>query len=289
MIKQIVKKILSLGIKKFRSPSKPGFIKIFDSVAGKDFFIFWRKDSFMETEFFRYGLYGGWEKCSLTIWAQLAKQSNCILDIGANTGIYSLIAFNNNPKAKIIAIEPVQLNYELLQQNISKNNYTIIAEKIALSDYDGEAKMFAMKDRLNYMTALNDNRYAIHPEMAINSEVIEITVDVKPYNFLKERYDLKNVDLIKIDVEGHELAVIKTLLPQIELSRPVILIEIISDETAQAINQLLKNFDYYFFSIDEETGSIKKVERLWNNDHQNFLICDEKTIKLLSESGLYKN
>ena len=47
---------------------------------------------------------------------------------------------NNNLKAKIIAIEPVGINFKVLSQNIKKNIFPINAEKVALSDKEGTAK-----------------------------------------------------------------------------------------------------------------------------------------------------
>src|SRR5690554_1839034 len=46
----------------------------------------------VENEIFWNGLFGGWEKVSLSIWAELCENSEVIFDIGANTGVYALIA-----------------------------------------------------------------------------------------------------------------------------------------------------------------------------------------------------
>lgn len=270
---------------RFKKNKYNNFFKIDDTVAKKKLNLFLREDSFMEAVILEKGLYGDWEKESLKIWAELSKKSNTIIDIGANTGIYSLIAQNNNSKAKIIAIEPVDINFEVLTKNINKNNFAIFSEKIALSDQDGIAEMFMLKDRLNYMTSVNDDRYALHPEIKGDFEVVTIQVPTKPFSFVYEKHQLKNIDLIKIDVEGHEITVLNSMLPYIEKFKPSIIIEIIGDENAEILTEMFLKFDYEFVSIDEINLS-KKVEKLWDNDHHNFLICKKETVKYLRSINL---
>ena len=62
----------------------------------------------IENELFWAGLTGGWEKESMKIWIELCKDADVIIDIGANTGVYSLIAKSMNPNS---------LKYMLLNQS----------------------------------------------------------------------------------------------------------------------------------------------------------------------------
>ena len=71
----------------------------------------------IENEIFWNGIDNGWEKVSLKIWQTLAKNSNVILDIGANSGIYSIVANCINPQANIHAFEPVERTSQLLLKN----------------------------------------------------------------------------------------------------------------------------------------------------------------------------
>ncbi len=48
----------------------------------------------IENELFWKGL-AGWEKVSMELWTRLSKRCNVILDIGANTGMYALVAIDN--------------------------------------------------------------------------------------------------------------------------------------------------------------------------------------------------
>ncbi len=291
ILKIYIKKLIpdfvlqNLSKNKLDQNSYNKFFTVKDAIAKKKLHLFLRKDSFMEKVIFKQGLYGDWEKESLKIWAELSKKAQTIIDIGANTGIYSLLAQNNNSHAKVIAIEPVDLNYSILSKNIEKNKFPILSEKIALSDQEGTAKMFMLKDRLNYMTSINDNRYDLHPEIKGNSEVVEIEVAMKPFSYVYKKHNLDKIDLIKIDVEGHEITVLNSMMTYLEKYKPSIIIEIIGDENAEILNEMFGKLEYEFISIDEENKS-KKVNKLWDNEHHNFLICGKETVSHLQSIGL---
>ncbi len=290
MIKEIILNVTPKWLLAILFPHRfgnklPMFIQTFDSIANKGLKLYLREDSFMERVIRQTGLYGDWEKESLKIWATLSKQANTIIDIGANTGIFSLIAKNNNANATVIAIEPINTNFDVLSKNIKKNKLDIIAEKVALSDKKGIATMFMLKDLLNYMTSVNDNRYDLHPEIRNNHPVVEVKVPTDTFESIFNKHRLSKLDLIKIDVEGHEIAVLNNMLPLIEKYKPAILIEIIGDDNAAQIQQIVAPFNYSFVSIDEVNLSYE-VDKLWDNDHHNFLLCNKTIIKTLKDAGL---
>ncbi len=287
IIKKPMKQILAgLGLKKYRYPYKEGFIEVNDKYSMGNIKLYWRPDSFMETEIFKFGLYGEWEKQSLEIWAQLSMISSQIVDIGANTGIYSIVAKKNNLKAQVVAIEPIQTNFEILSKNVVANALQITTVQAAVSNYEGTSKMFVLKDRLNYMTALNDNRYNRHPEHAKNIPVIETIVQVNTLENIAHNSGMDKIDLIKIDVEGHELVVFESIGDYLKINLPSVLVEIISDDAAQGINKIIENFGYYILAMNERDTKCKLVNEVWNNQHHNFLLCNEKHFLHLKKLNL---
>lgn len=288
MIKTIAKQVLGTFVRRYRIPSRPGLISVWDEVSRQHIMMTWRSDSMMETQFFRYGLYGAWERQSLRIWAHLCVDAHEILDVGANTGVYSLLARKNNPSAKIVALEPIPANADVLQANLDANVAGVVVERIAMSDSDGEAVMYMLKDQLNYMTSVNDNRYALHPEIAGRGTVVPIGVPVMTWATLKAKGELKRPDLIKIDVEGHEVAVMRSLYAHVAQYRPTILLEVIGAENADSVNEMLRSLDYVFISIDEVGRTATVVESLWDNDHQNFLLCRQEVADALRTNGLVR-
>jgi FkbM family methyltransferase len=288
-MKKLIKKLLRFIIPgRFLTPKNKRFnrfIKINDSIGGKPFHLYFREDSFMERVFLEKGLYGEWEKESLKIWAHLSKDANKIIDIGANTGVFSMLACNNNPDAKIIAIEPIDINFGILMKNILKNKFHIHPIKAALSNVTGTAKMFMIKDRLNYMTSVNDNRYLNPPQQPGTPNIVEVEVPTYTFQDIEEIYSYPKIDLVKIDVEGHEIPVLENMMDRIKKDTPVLLIEVIGDDNAEKLNKMFKPLGYKFISIDEQNIS-RVVENVWDNNHHNFLFCDEEIIRSLQQKGL---
>src|SRR4051794_4389930 len=90
----------------------------------------------LENELFWEGLQG-WERTSLAVWSQLCRQAKTIVDIGANTGVYALLAKTENPSARVIAFEPVERVFEKLAKNCGLNGLAIQCVRKAVSDADG--------------------------------------------------------------------------------------------------------------------------------------------------------
>ena len=80
----------------------------------------------VENEIFWNGLYGSWEKESLKVWSFLCNYSDYIFDVGANTGVYAIVAKAINCNSHVYAFEPVQRVFEKLKENIKVNGFDII-------------------------------------------------------------------------------------------------------------------------------------------------------------------
>ena len=86
----------------------------------------WGHSNFeIENEIFWNGIYSFDESISIQLWEKLAQSSDFIIDIGANTGIYSLLAQATNPRAKVLAFEPIKRVRKKLKANILLNKFPI--------------------------------------------------------------------------------------------------------------------------------------------------------------------
>ena len=269
----------------FSTLFKKKSISVFDEVSDTTFKLILREDCYIEKEIQLFGLYGYFEKESLKLWANLCRKSNVIIDIGANTGVYSILAKSNNSHAKVLAIEPISTNFQVLSANVKLNKFDINCEQLALSDVNGTAKMYMFKDKLNYMTSINSNRYEGNPEIIQGKEIVEVEVPLERFSVLFDKYKFTSLDLIKIDVEGHEVQVLSSMISLIVQFKPNILVEILSDEVATSLNLLFKDLGYYYIEIDEVTIP-KLVAKLNENHHHNYLLCNESTFAFLCDKKL---
>lgn len=226
----------------------------------------------IENEIFWNGIFDGWEKYSMRLWKELCEHSNVIFDVGANTGIYSLVAKATNPTSKVYAFEPVERVFEKLKYNVNLNNYDITCVKKAISKDNGKALIYDSATEHTLSVAVNKN-ISHKPE-----DTFEVEIDTVKLDTYIKKNDLNKLDLVKIDVETHEVEALLGFKEYIEKFQPTILIEILNDEIAEGISEIISHMNYVYFNIDENKG-IRKVTTLGKSDYYNFLLCKPSVVE----------
>jgi FkbM family methyltransferase len=231
----------------------------------------------IENEIFWKGLNNGWESVSMSLWTKLCKQSNVIFDIGANTGVYGLIAKSLNPASDVHAFEPVKRVYEKLSANCKLNGYNITCNEMAASDLDGTATIYDLNGEHILSVTVNKN---LHDP---NRKVFPTQIETIKLSTYIEKKSIEQIDLMKIDVETHEFEVLKGMATYLNKFRPTMLIEILEDEVGKNVESLIKDMGYLYFNIDEDNG-IRQVDSITKSDYFNYLLCNEQVaaeLKLL--------
>jgi len=229
---------------------------------------------FIENNLFWNGLDNCWEKESLKTWQQLAATSNTIFDIGSNTGIYALLAKAANPQANIFAVEPLPRIYHILEKNNAINQFDINCLNYALSDFDGEATFYDVDTLLGDVSSASLSKN-------FQQNQIELQVPVKRLASLVEELDLKQIDLLKIDVETFEPQVLKGFEPYLQQFKPALLIEVLNNKIGAQIEAAVQDLDYLFFDIDDEKGLFQKAH-ITKSTHFNYLLCSKEKVATLS-------
>jgi FkbM family methyltransferase len=224
----------------------------------------------IETDIFWSGLIGQWERSSLSAWTELCKMSNVILDVGANTGIYSLVAKAANPTAHVYAFEPVRRVFEKVSANNSLNGFDIDCRQAAISNYDGEGYIYDLPVEHIYAVTLNQN---LHPAGTATSKTLVKTMRL---DTLISSEALQHVDLIKIDVESHEPEVLQGLGTHLHRMRPTLLVEVWNDQVGKHIEEIVRDTGYLFFVTDEQT-EFRVATHIRNpqpaKGYLNYLLC----------------
>ncbi len=221
----------------------------------------------IENELFWKGI-KGWEQVSLELWIRLCRRSSVICDIGANTGVYALTAKAVNPSAKVVAVEPVARVFRKLEANVALNGWDIRTMQAAVSDHTGTAILYDLP-HLDHVLSVsleaewNNQSTALRPV-----EIPCITV-----TDLLQQMGAGKVDLLKIDVETHEPAVLRGFHESIQRDRPSMLIEILNEDVARQISDLLAGMGYQYYNIDDATWPPPRVQKLSTSGHFNFLVC----------------
>lgn len=159
---------------------------------------------------------GLYEKENLELLLRLLSMLSqpVVLDIGANIGNHTL-AFAT-VASRVHAFEPIPRIHALLRQNVEQNALPdVTLHAVALSDSDGEATIHMVTDG-NYGASSFDQRAGV-------SEAV--TVQRRRGDALLAELGVGKVDFIKIDVEAHEVYVLRGLMDTLQRQRPFITME----------------------------------------------------------------
>lgn len=227
------------------------------------------------------------EAGELKLFFHLAKESNVIIDVGANTGLYSIVSAVDNQNASIYAFEPNPVNLVRLKENIQLNqlkNITLI-EKALGSSAKTVSFYIPTEDRIS-------DTSSVIPEFSKSTyegkiEWKEIKVQQTSLDHLSDIYKFKGVELIKIDVEGYEVDVFEGAKDFFKKYAPIVLCEIfLSDDKKEYFNQFLKAYGYHAYLVVKE-GLIRLDEGMIpNHDGMNFLFVKGRTKEVFSSFRL---
>ena len=148
-------------------------------------------------------VYGSRELDHKWMLAEELFPGNVVLDLGANIGYYAIMeAKIVGSMGKIYAIEPDPRNIEILKKNIKLNNIDEIfdLEEGAISNKDEKIE-FILSPKTNLSSFELDKS-----KKNLNSILVQ-THNIG--SFLKNK---KRVDLIRMDIEGHEIEVFESLV-----------------------------------------------------------------------------
>lgn len=126
--------------------------------------------------------------------------SPTIVDIGGNVGFFSLYMLSQNPKAKVVAFEPMPFNYAQLKSyndHYSQFNWTVVNK--AVSDQNDPLVLYSSTiDGFSTMASLFEHQGKKH----------KIEVPAVTYSQIVEEFKFEQIDLLKMDCEGSEYAIL---------------------------------------------------------------------------------
>lgn len=144
-----------------------------------------------------------------------------IVDAGANIGLFSIYMKQKYPASKILAFEPAPETFDILSRNLKLNNTSDVhAFQYGLASKAAVMKLTYFPNLPGNSTLVPEEKQKLYEE-AVKKRGREAAdarfggaqqVDVKLErlsHFLNEYPDIKSIDLLKVDVEGAELEVIK--------------------------------------------------------------------------------
>ena len=174
--------------------------------------------------------FGIWEP-SMTAWLRATlKPGDTFVDVGANVGYFTLLASNLvGPTGRIVSVEPSAATRCILERNVSANRLSNVRiVEAAVSDRSGSLPIFS--DGVTGTATLD-------PGWAAKQHLERIgDVPVLPLPDLLTREERESLSVIKIDVEGLELAVLRGSQRLLRDHRPIVMSELMIDDLEAALD-----------------------------------------------------
>jgi FkbM family methyltransferase len=192
----------------------------------------------------------------LDCFIQYASGKKCLFDIGSFHGLFSLVFAKINPQGTAYAFEPAPEQFKILVENGEGMN-NIYNNLTALSDHKGTIKM--KKEWEHFAESTGENEEIFDVECC----------DGDSYCHGREVYP----DILKIDVEGGELKVLKGFKKTLREQRPTIFLELhmgkVADELPEIIS-LIEELNYNV--INTATGFTADINELDKSNDQRLIL-----------------
>lgn len=200
-----------------------------------------------------------------TVFNKLGNNDASLLDVGVNVGQTLLRWKSEYPNSKYIGVEPNTGCVSYVHKLIVENNITdSVVIPVALG----------VKEELNYLyvskTDPSDSTASTIKNFRVNEDRRAMPIVTMPFSLLEEN----NFDIIKIDVEGSELEVIKSIFSYKEC-KSIFICEILPVYTEDNSERLKRQRE------------IEKI--LQENDYLIFRLIkkNDVTLELVSEFGIH--
>lgn len=177
-------------------------------------------------------------------------------DIGSNIGLYSLYASILIPNLKVYSFEPSVLNLEMLIKNIYRNNK--------------EDEIIVITNPLAYLNRIDSFNLSTIEKGGANSSFgnkIKNKISFKTNSVnakrLKEQYYLEEPNYVKIDVDGNEYEILKSILETFS-NIQTFLVEV--NNNKKEIFKLMENNKYELVFDNENTSNKIWKKLMQHND-----------------------
>ncbi len=157
-----------------------------------------------------------------------------VLDIGSNIGNHTIYYANECNANLIYCFEPIAKTFNVLSKNIKLNNLESITKlyQVGVGAFSTNANIDFYDEKNIGGTKLIINAYGDIPVVSI------------------DELKISNIGLVKVDVEGLEVEVLKGMLTTLEENHPYITIEI-RDKNFEEAFQILSKLGYSYIEIEK--------------------------------------
>ena len=178
------------------------------------------------------------------------------VDCGSNYGFYSFYVASLSKKNEIISIEASKATSNEFIKNLKLNNFKNIS-------FFNNAVTNSINENISFYESVNDwESSQTHNNFKFNSELIVKTTKID--SILQDYFLEDYIVIIKLDVEGNEINVIKGALEVIKKSNPIIIIEFSkyifeNVDNIDYLKNFLTQYDYSIYDINYKKKNLDNI------------------------------
>lgn len=240
-----------------------GYVEV-DNDACAPFYMLSNNDDLVASHYFWYGK-NGYEVASVREWVMRAKKANVVFDIGAHTGLFSLLAVRSNPSlVKVVAFEPTARASSRILENLIVNSLVghVTVETRAISNSEGEVEFMIYVDDYQIGTGSSFLGTGKAYDVMRRERAATTTID----SYIKASGLVP--DLLKIDVEGAEILALEGARELLAMKTATFLIEVLPETVEGVVSQFT---GYKILLIDDHNNTIVPFDSKLVDQYVNIL------------------
>ncbi len=214
---------------------------------------------------------------NVKFYEKLTNRGGMVIDIGAHTGDTTVpMALAVGKTGLVLGLEPNKYVYKILEKNASLNpEQTNIVPLCFAATAEEGAFTFNYSDASycngGFLSEINNQNHKHDFTLEV------VGKNLQDYLMKNHSEDLKRLDLIKIDAEGYDKEILKTIPTILETYQPNLMIECykrLEKEEREELFDLVDGYGYqlYFLENFELFDHLKKIERPAMHDQKHFEI-----------------
>jgi FkbM family methyltransferase len=197
---------------------------------------------------------------------RLTSPNDCVIDIGANMGWYSINIAKTYPLSKVHAFEPIPKTYSFLERNIKLNQLTnIVSHPFGLSNERNNLTFYFYQEGSGNASSVNVSERKDAELVTCHVERLDDFVNINKLH----------IDFIKCDVEGAELFAFQGARETLQRDKPIVFTEMLRKWSAKFNyhpNEIIALFSFLDYRCFHVNGSnlIEIVEMTDETVETNF-------------------
>lgn len=205
------------------------------------------------------------------------KQGDVFLDCGSNIGYFSVMANDIvGKRGRVISVEANPTTFKLLKRNLDANGFGDPVH-CALTDVPGDVEIYIPKGGDVYSSLKKGG-------LVTGEDIVSFRVPGRTLDDVAASLNVTRVTLLKIDVEGAEMQVLRSAMRTLRELRPVVLCEYSTHTwgafgaTSNELLSLIEAVGYEAGLFDVKTGCVVPLPPdVWSNPYINLVLTPRQS------------